>query len=79
MEKMPAPPTPKHSPNNLALAWNHSRSRREMKQAGIITLAHGLTSAPNAGLRVGCFIGIILKSAKRLSSALARLERHRMK
>ncbi|MDF9347559.1 transcriptional regulator AsnC [Escherichia coli] len=47
----------------------------KMKQAGIITGARVLMSARNSfGYDVGCFIGIILKSAKDYPSALAKLE-----
>lgn len=46
----------------------------KMKQAGIITGARIDVSPKQLGYDVGCFIGIILKSAKDHSSALARLE-----
>ncbi len=45
-----------------------------MKQAGIITGARIDVSPKQLGYDVGCFIGIILKSAKDYPSALARLE-----
>ncbi|WP_411899933.1 Lrp/AsnC ligand binding domain-containing protein, partial [Salmonella enterica] len=47
----------------------------EMKQAGDITDARIDVSPKKLGYDVGCFIGIILKSAKDYPSALARLER----
>ncbi|MEN3206119.1 transcriptional regulator AsnC [Klebsiella pneumoniae] len=53
---------------------HHSRARRKMKQAGIITGARIDVSPKQLGYDVGCFIGIILKSAKDYPSALARLE-----
>jgi len=46
----------------------------KMKQAGIITGARIDVSPKQLGYDVGCFIGIILKSAKDYPSALARLE-----
>ncbi len=45
-----------------------------MKQAGIITGARIDVSPKQLGYDVGCFIGIILKSAKDYPSALAKLE-----
>ena len=45
----------------------------KMKQAGIITGARIDVSPKQLGYDVGCFIGIILKSAKDYPSALARL------
>ena len=46
----------------------------KMKQAGIITGARIDVSPKQLGYDVGCFIGIILKSAKDYPSALAKLE-----
>ncbi len=48
--------------------------RVRMKQAGIITGARIDVSPKQLGYDVGCFIGIILKSAKDYPSALAKLE-----
>ncbi|MCW7186575.1 Lrp/AsnC ligand binding domain-containing protein [Escherichia coli] len=46
-----------------------------MKQAGIITGARIDVSPKQLGCkRIGCFIGIILKSARSYPSALAKLE-----
>jgi Lrp/AsnC family transcriptional regulator for asnA, asnC and gidA len=60
-------------PNSLASARDHSRARREDEAGGIITGARIDVSPKQLGYDVGCFIGIILKSAKDYPSALAKL------
>ncbi len=58
---------------NVSPGTIHVRVEK-MKQAGIITGARIDVSPKQLGYDVGCFIGIILKSAKDYPSALARLE-----
>lgn len=58
----------------FGVSGDNSRSRREDEAGGIITGARIDVSPKQLGYDVGCFIGIILKSAKDYPSALARLE-----